>query len=272
MLPEMWNCPYANESFPIYAEEIPTEDKASDSKDSSYSFIKNLAQEFKLWLVGGSIPEREGDKLFNTSFVFNPKGQLAAKHRKVHLFDIDIPGKMTFKESETLSAGNRVTSFDTPYGRIGLGICYDLRFPEYAQILGQQGCNILLYPGAFNTTTGPKHWELLQRARAVDNQLFVLTCSPARNPESKYQAWGHSSVVNPWGEVVATTEHEPATVYCDLKLDQVDEVRLQIPSGKQKRLDLYNLASLVSSSSSSSSSSSPTSPKKTKECEFITSR
>jgi len=240
MLPEMWNCPYSNDSFPTYAETIPKDNE--DNKSSSYSFIKSLAQEFKLWLIGGSIPEREGDKLFNTCFVFNPLGQLAAKHRKAHLFDIDIPGGITFKESETLTAGNKITTFDTEYGKIGLGICYDIRFPEYAQICTQAGCTILCYPGAFNTTTGPKHWELLQRARAVDNQVFVLTCSPSRSPESKYQAWGHSTVVSPWGEVIATTEHGPAVVCCDLNLSLVSDVRKQIPSRSQKRLDLYNLA------------------------------
>lgn len=125
----------------------------------------------------------------------------------MHLFDIDIPGKINFKESEVLTAGNSFCSFALGDGvaggggrkfRVGVGICYDLRFPEFSSVLTREGCNLLVFPGAFNTTTGPLHWSLLQRARALDSQAFVLTASPARNPESSYQAYGHSMIVSPW--------------------------------------------------------------------------
>ena len=128
---------------------------------------------------------------------------------------------------------------------------YDIRFPEYALLLGQKHrCNLLVYPGAFNLTTGPAHWELLQRARAVDNQCFVLTASPARannddeNDASKYPpytAWGHSTVVAPWGDIVATTNHEPSLVVTDLDLSLVQTMRQAIPTHQQKRRDLYQL-------------------------------
>jgi len=136
--------------------------------------------------------------------------------------------------------------FDTEYGRIGIGICYDIRFPEYAQLLADNGCIMLAYPGAFNTTTGPLHWELLQRGRAVDNQSYVLACSPARNPDSKYQAWGHSSVVSPWGDVVATTDHKPSIVIADLDMERVFEMRKNIPVRSQKRHDLYRTVQIKS--------------------------
>jgi omega-amidase len=127
------------------------------------------------------------------------------------------------------------------YGKFGLGICYDLRFPEYAQLLATtHGCEFLCYPGAFNTTTGPAHWELLLRGRAVDNQLYVAAVSPARDPDSTYQAWGHSTVVDPWGSVVSTTEHEEAIVYADIDLSRVHEVRQQIPVRIQRRHDIYS--------------------------------
>jgi omega-amidase len=180
--------------------------------------------------------------LYNTCLVFAPDGGVVAKHRKVHLFDINVPGKMVFKESDTLSAGSAATWFDTPFARIGLGICYDIRFGEYAQLLSERGATMLIYPGAFNTTTGPMHWELLQRARAVDNQLWVLTCSPARSPDLKsYQAWGHSSVISPWGRVVATTGHQPAVVVADVDMKEVNDMRTSIPVRSQKRKDLYQL-------------------------------
>ncbi|GBM25775.1 Omega-amidase NIT2, partial [Araneus ventricosus] len=116
----------------------------------------------------------------------------------VHLFDIDIPGKITFKESDALAPGKSLTTFTMGKWKIGLGICYDIRFPLMANIYAEKGCNLLVYPGAFNMTTGPAHWELLQRARAVDNQLYVATISPARDETASYHAWGHSTLVSPW--------------------------------------------------------------------------
>eukprot|EP01098_Paradermamoeba_levis_P010516 TRINITY_DN4418_c0_g1_i1.p1 TRINITY_DN4418_c0_g1~~TRINITY_DN4418_c0_g1_i1.p1 ORF type:complete len:207 (+),score=58.08 TRINITY_DN4418_c0_g1_i1:467-1087(+) len=204
--------------------------------------LKEEAQANKVYLIGGSFPEKDGDKIYNTCHIFGPSGELLGKHRKVHLFDIDIPGKITFKESEILAAGSSLTVIDTEFCKIGVGICYDIRFAELAQkMTAVTGCQMLVYPGAFNMTTGPAHWELLQRGRALDNQLYVATVSPARNPQSSYQAWGHSTVCNPWGEVIATTQHEEAIIYADIDLDRVEEVRKQIPIRNQKRPDLYHV-------------------------------
>lgn len=255
----MFNCPYSNASFNPYSEELPSVSTPaagiSSSNSPTAALMSRLARTHGVYLVAGSIPERASDAampkhqksgldhhLYNTCLVFSPTGDVVAKHRKVHLFDIDVPGKMTFKESDTLSPGSQPTWFDTPFARIGLGICYDIRFNEYATMLSERGATMLIYPGAFNTTTGPLHWELLQRARAVDNQLWVLTCSPARSADLKsYQAWGHSSAISPWGRVVATTEHEPAIVIADVDMKEVDDMRASIPVRTQKRKDLYHL-------------------------------
>lgn len=180
--------------------------------------------------------------MYNTCVVFGPDGAILTRHRKVHLFDIDIPGRITFRESDTLSPGSALALFDTPWGRAGVGICYDLRFPQLAMLLRQAGAAILFYPGAFNMTTGPAHWELLQRGRALDTQCYVAGVSIARNPASKYTAWGHSTIVGPWGDVLATTEEGPATVYADLDMGRVATIRDQIPVSKQVRGDLYSLA------------------------------
>lgn len=229
-LPECFNSPYGTSYFPEYAESIPG--------PSTDSLVKS-AKENGIFLIGGSIPEKDGDKIYNTCTVFNPNGEMIAKHRKVHLFDIDVPGKIRFQESETLSPGNTFTVFDTPLCKIGIGICYDIRFAEMAQIYAKKGCQLLIYPGAFNMTTGPAHWELLQRARAVDNQLFVAAVSPARDESASYVAWGHSTVVSPWGEVIATTEHGESIVYADIDLSLVEQTRNQIPITVQKRNDIY---------------------------------
>ncbi|XP_060564425.1 omega-amidase NIT2-like [Ruditapes philippinarum] len=231
-LPECFNSPYGTSYFPEYAEPIP---------GPSTETLVRAARENNIYLIGGSIPENDGGKIYNTCTVYDPKGDLIAKHRKVHLFDIEIPGKIKFKESETLSPGNNFSFFDTPLCRIGIGICYDIRFAEMAQIYAKNGCKLLIYPGAFNMTTGPAHWELLTRARALDNQLYVATVSPARDENASYVAWGHSSAVSPWGEVVATTGHEENIVYADIDLGLVDQVRGQIPISVQRRNDLYEV-------------------------------
>ena len=171
--------------FDRYAEVVP-------SGESSQK-LAEMARLSKVWLVGGSFPERCSDtgRLYNTSLTFAPDGRQVACLRKLHLFDIDIPGRITFKESESLTAGNRLQMVDTGFCRFGLGICYDARFPDLAQLYADRGCQLLLYPGAFNMTTGPAHWELLCRARALDNELFCAFCSPARDPDASYQVKKH---------------------------------------------------------------------------------
>lgn len=231
-LPECFNSPYGTKYFSQYAESIPGETTTA---------LQEAAKASCVWLVGGSIPERDGDKLYNTCTVWSPQGDMVAKFRKVHLFDINVPGGITFKESETLSPGSSFSTFDLPNCKVGVGICYDMRFAELAQVYNQMGCKLLVYPGAFNMTTGPVHWELLQRGRALDNQLYVATASPARDMGADYHAWGHSSVVNPWGEVIATTEHDEDIIYADIDLDYVDKVRQMVPLPVQKRKDLYEI-------------------------------
>lgn len=241
VLPECFNSPYGCQYFPKYAETIlptpPPKDQAP-----SWHTLSSIAVEAKAYLIGGSIPEfvPETKKYYNTSLVFSPAGNLIATHRKTHLFDIDIPGKITFKESDVLSAGNKVTIFDLPeYGMIGLAICYDVRFPELATIAARKGAFLLVYPGAFNTTTGPMHCSLQVRARAMDNQVYAALCSPARNMDASYHAWGHSLVVNPNAEIMAETDENEAIIYADLDGTKIEETRKGIPLYTQRRFDVY---------------------------------
>ncbi|KAK4984447.1 Omega-amidase nit3 [Elasticomyces elasticus] len=241
VLPECFNSPYGTSFFPKYAETLlpspPTE-----SQSPTFHALSALAKETKAYIVGGSIPEywSETKKHYNTSLTFGPDGKLLATHRKVHLFDIDIPGKIRFKESEVLSPGNRVTIVDLPeYGKIAIAICYDIRFPELATIAARKGCFLLLYPGAFNLTTGALHWALQGRARAMDNQVYVGLCSPARDMEAEYHAWGHSMVVDPNAQVLAATDENEGIVYADLDADKIEEARKGIPLYTQRRFDVY---------------------------------
>ncbi|PWZ57741.1 Omega-amidase, chloroplastic [Zea mays] len=237
LLPEIWNGPYSNDSFPEYAEDI----EAGGDAAPSFSMMSEVARSLQVTLVGGSIAERSGNNLYNTCCIFGSDGKLKGKHRKIHLFDIDIPGKITFKESKTLTAGHYPTVVDTDVGRIGIGICYDIRFQELAMLYAARGAHLLCYPGAFNMTTGPLHWELLQRARATDNQLFVATCGPARDTSAGYVAWGHSTLVGPFGEVIATTEHEETTIIAEIDYSLIEQRRQFLPLQHQRRGDLYQL-------------------------------
>merc|ERR1712126_159359 len=139
----------------------------------------------------------------------------------------------TFKESDTLSPGNGLTTFDVEGIKIGLGICYDIRFAEMAQLYNRMGCQVLLYPGAFNMTTGPAHWEILQKGRAVDNQCYVMTCSPARDTSADYIAYGHSMCVDPWGCVVAEADAGEDIVYAELDTAEINSIRANIPLSNQ---------------------------------------
>ncbi|XP_027175734.1 omega-amidase, chloroplastic-like [Coffea eugenioides] len=237
LLPEIWNIPYSNDYFPVYAEDID----AGAGASPSIAMLSELSERLKITIIGGSIPERSGDKLYNTCCVFGADGKIKGKHRKIHLFDIDIPGRMTFKESMTFTAGESPTIVDTEVGRIGIGICYDIQFQELAAIYAARGAHLLCYPGAFNMTTGPLHWELSQRARAADCQLYVATCSPARVDNASYVAWGHSTVVGPFGEVIATTEHEEVIVIAEIDYSLIEQRRTYLPFQRQRRGDLYQL-------------------------------
>jgi omega-amidase len=241
VLPECFNSPYGTAYFPKYAETL-LPSPPSESASPSFHALSSMAKEASAYLVGGSIPEYapEIKKYYNTSLVFSPAGNLIATHRKTHLFDIDIAGKIKFKESEVLSPGNKVTVIDLPeYGKIALAICYDIRFPELAMIAARKGCFLLIYPGAFNTTTGPLHWSLQGRARAMDNQVYVALCSPARDMEASYHAWGHSMIVDPNAGLMGEAAEGEEIIYGELKGERIEEVRKGIPIYAQRRFDIY---------------------------------
>lgn len=239
VLPECFNSPYGCDYFPSYAETL-LPSPPSREQSPSFHALSEMAAEAKVFLVGGSIPESHEGKYYNTSLTFGPDGALLARHRKVHLFDIDIPGKITFRESEVLSAGDKLTLVDLPgHGRIAVAICYDVRFPELATIAARRGAFALVYPGAFNLTTGPLHWRLLGQARAMDNQCYVALCSPARDLAATYHAWGHSLIVDPMAQVVVEAEEGEAIVYWELDGAKIEETRKNIPISSQRRFDVY---------------------------------
>ena len=232
ILPEMFSCPYNTKNFPIYAEE---------EGDYSYKLLSEISKRNNIYLIAGSIPEKEGSNIYNTSYVFNRQGEKIAKHRKIHLFDIDIKNKQRFRESDTLSAGDKVTVFDSEFGEIGLCICYDFRFPELARLMVDKGAKAIIVPASFNMTTGPAHWDIMFRSRAIDNQVYTIGCSPARDYDYSYISYGHSLIVSPYGDILCELDEKENFITYDIDLDYVDEIREQLPLLKHRRRDLYEL-------------------------------
>ncbi len=232
VLPEMFNTPYDNKRFRDCSEAEGAE---------TYQMLSRLSKKLNVHIIGGSIPESDGDQIFNTSYSFNEDGDQIGKHRKMHLFDVNIPGGLRFKESKYIGAGDKITVFDTKHCRTGVAICYDVRFPELMRLMALQGAEVLIVPAAFNMTTGPVHWHQLAKMRAVDNQCFFVFVSPARDQESKYVAYGHSIVVDPWGNIVAEASDKEMILYADIDLDLVEKYRNELPLLKGLRDDIYEI-------------------------------
>ena len=207
------------------------------------NFLKSITKDLGIFLVAGSVPELDDNgNIYNTSLILN-KGELIGKYRKVHLFEVDMPGKIVHKESDTFSTGDSFTILDTEYGKIGVSICFDIRFPEVSMLMAAEGAKIFVLPGNFTPTTGALHWELLLRSRAVDNQVYVIGCSTPRFKEdpSVLQSYGHSMIVDPYGKILAQTGDDPDIIYADIDLKMVEEARAALPYQNLKRKDLYKL-------------------------------
>lgn len=233
MLPEMFCCPYSSTTFPKYAEP---------EGGTIWQALSDSARQAGVYLVGGSFPEIEEGRIYNTCCIFDPHGVQIGKHRKMHLFDIDVTNGQRFRESDTLSPGNQVTVVDTDFGSLGVAICYDIRFPELARLMALQGAKLLAYPGAFNMTTGPAHWDLLFRTRALDNQVYMLGCAPARDEKAGYISYGHSLVVSPWGKILAQLGPEEGMILNEIDFSEVDRIRKELPLLQHRRTDLYQVS------------------------------
>ncbi|PVU87781.1 hypothetical protein BB559_005884 [Furculomyces boomerangus] len=242
VLPELFTCVLEDECFIKNAEFI-----TGPQPGTTTVALSQLAKDANIYLVGGSYPEKDpsSKKIYNTCTVWNNKGEMIAMHRKVHLYDVDIPNKLVAKESNVFAAGNSLTSFDSPWGKIGVAICYDVRYPEMAMYAARQGCVAMIYPAAFNTVTGPLHWELLLRSRALDNMIFVAGCGPANTPTDPTPAYGHSMIVGPKGNIIESTGMKESIIMSEINLAEIDEIRSSIPIYTQRRFDVYSDISSV---------------------------
>ena len=231
ILPECFVCEYNVKIFETNSECITP---VISDKSPAANMLLNCSKQFpNIYIVGGTIIEKEYQfdssiKLYNTCLVFH-KGSLLDKYRKNNLYKISLKDHV-FSEGDVLTAGHKATIFNTDFGKIGIGVCYDLRFPELAKYYQENGCNMVIYPGSFNTITGPRHWKILQQVRALDNQIFIISCSAACSKGSSYESHGKSYIISPWGKVVIETKlDEEKSVQAIVNLNEIDAIRKTLP-------------------------------------------
>ena len=193
--------------------------------------LRQFAQERKVWVVLGSVAiKSDGPKFINRTFVIDSDGTVQARYSKLHMFDINVSESQSYKESEKVQPGKQAVVVDTPFGKLGLSICYDLRFPGLYRDLAQAGAEILLIPAAFTKRTGEAHWHILNQARAIENGAFVIAACAVGAIPGGGESYGHSLVVDPWGNIIAQGGTDTAVVQCTIDVDDVVKTRAKIPS------------------------------------------
>ncbi len=188
-------------------------------------------------MVGGSFPESVGALTYNTCLIIAPDGGTIAKYRKMHLFEITYPDGRTFGENRVLTPGKEIVVFPTAFGPMGVMICFDIRFPRLADLIAEAGARVIFVPAAFNTFTGPLHWHITFRARATDNQLFMIGASPSRNSAGGYEPYGHSLACDPFGRIIGELGENEDVLIVDLDLGAIEQARAAIPI-RRNRIDL----------------------------------
>ena len=228
VLPEFFPMIGATDEARLAIREVPGQGRLQ-------SFLAELAKTHGIWLVGGSIPLKGTDphRALNSTLVFDPQGVQASRYDKMHLFGFKA-GAESYDESLSIEAGDVPVAFDTPFARIGLSICYDLRFPEYFRQLGD--VDILILPAAFTATTGEAHWEVLLRARAIENQCYVIASAQGGRHETGRKTWGHSMIIDPWGEILSVLPSGEGWICADFNRQRLETIRHRLPALKHRRI------------------------------------
>ncbi len=198
-------------------------------------FMAETARKNGIWLIGGtlSLVSREPGKVKNSCLVYNDKGENAARYDKIHLFGFST-ARESYDESLAICGGDEVVTFDAPFGKVGLSVCYDLRFPELYRAFGE--CALIVVPAAFTYTTGKVHWEILLRARAIENQAYVLAAAQGGRHRTGRRTWGHTMLIDPWGEIKAVLPEEEGVIVGELDFDRLESVREKLPALKHRKL------------------------------------
>lgn len=201
-------------------------------------FLSTISGRLNLWIIAGTISIRADaeNKVFSSCLTYDNHGRCAARYDKQHLFDVDLANGESYRESSFIKPGSEPEYVDTPVGRVGLSICYDLRFPEYFRLLSEQNVQILSVPAAFTYTTGLAHWEALLKARAIENQCYVLAPAQTGTHDNGRITYGHSAAFNPWGKRIALLEQGDGVAYAQIDIDYLNDVRRQIPCLNHRRM------------------------------------
>ncbi|GJI95532.1 hydrolase [Duganella caerulea] len=228
LLPEYWAIMGLNDSDKVAVAEPLGQGPIQD-------FMSALAKELEIWLIGGTLPlaSSDPDKVINTTLVYNPRGEHVGRYDKIHLFGF-TKGTESYNESKTIVPGKHVGVFEAPFGKVGMSVCYDLRFPELYRAMGP--VSLIVVPAAFTYTTGHAHWEILLRARAIENQCYVLAAAQGGNHPNGRRTWGHSMLIDPWGAVKAVLAEGEGVIHGDIDLMFMDSVRQSLPALKHRTM------------------------------------
>ena len=229
--------------FPEHADFLgkPMAQYAESDHGHVAGELSRMAADNGIYLHCGSIPESsENDRPYNTSLFFDRGGQLVAKYRKIHLFEVGMTDGPRVNESEVISAGDQIVVADTDFGRVGFTVCYDLRFPELFHALADRGAELIFIPADFTAATGKDHWEVLLRARAIENTCYIAAANQI-GEKPDFASYGHSMILDPWGRILAQQEHPEGLIYADFDTDVLEKIRKQMPSLKNARPDLWQM-------------------------------
>jgi deaminated glutathione amidase len=233
-LPEMFNILGPNEVVRAAREPIP---------GPTSDLLQRKAREHGIYIHGGSIPVAvdDSDKSWNTTLVYDPQGELIARYNKIHLFDIDVTGHVADNESSRFEAGQEMVTFETEHGQFGLTICYDIRFPELYRALTLAGARVIFQPAAFTLYTGKDHWETLIRARAIENQVYMVSPAQFGSHAPGKQCFGNAMIVDPWGTVLARAPERECVIFADIDYADQDKIRQGLPALHHRRPALYQM-------------------------------
>lgn len=228
LLPEYWPIMGMHEKAKLdYAEQA--------GQGKIQQCMREMAVRHHIWLIGGTLPmvSAEAGKVLNSAMVYDPAGSCVARYDKIHLFSF-VRGDEAYDEARTISFGEDIAVFDSPVGKVGLSVCYDLRFPELYRAMGD--CALIVVPAAFTYTTGQAHWETLLRARAIENQCYILASAQGGRHENGRRTWGHSMLIDPWGEIIDVLPEGEGLVIGDVEAHRLQYVRESLPALKHRKL------------------------------------
>jgi len=230
VLPECFAGPYETTKFAEYSEAVPNGPTCQQ--------LAKIAKELNIYVVGGTLMEKDAGKIYNTCAVWGPQGNLLGKHRKVHLFDVTMD-TTKYRESDSLTPGSDYTMVNIEGHKVAITVCYDLRFDEFARAYKNEGAEMIINPAAFDIYMGPIHWDIILRGRANDLECYVAGVSSARDENDPFVLYGHTMFVDPWGTVLREASEKEEVIIADVDFKRLEKLRQQIPLQQQRRLDLY---------------------------------